>query len=148
MQRGGRWSVDFMYRLTISGHPVRSLSHERGRWWPFFRLIFGTGYDSFSYLRELPATEIRIDRAFISPIVGDERVRHLVYAMVEVGEALGLTVTAEGVETEGQAAILTELGCHLGQGFLWSPALPAENLRHWLAKPQADGTADRSASSG
>ncbi|XOZ34504.1 putative bifunctional diguanylate cyclase/phosphodiesterase [Halomonadaceae bacterium KBTZ08] len=94
---------------------------------------FGTGYASFAYLRRLPCTELKIDRAFIAPIVGDERARRLVLAMVEVGEALGLTVTAEGVETEGQAAILSELGCHLGQGFLWSPALPAENLRNWLA---------------
>lgn len=94
---------------------------------------FGTGYASFAYLRQLPCTELKIDRAFITPIVGDERVRRLVLAMVEVGEALGLTVTAEGIETEGQAAILTELGCNLGQGFLWSPAVPAENLRQWLA---------------
>ncbi len=93
---------------------------------------FGTGYASFSYLRRLPATELKIDRSFIRPLEGDERARRLVLAMVEAGHALGLTVTAEGIETEAQASIVTELGCDLGQGFLWSPALPAQDLRHWL----------------
>lgn len=94
---------------------------------------FGTGYASFSYLRTIPATELKIDRSFVSPIVGDERARRMVSAMIEVGHALGMKTTAEGVETEAQAGVLEEMGCELGQGFLWSPALSEADLTPWLA---------------
>ncbi|MFP4610646.1 MAG: putative bifunctional diguanylate cyclase/phosphodiesterase [Thiohalophilus sp.] len=93
---------------------------------------FGTGYASFAYLRSIPATELKIDRSFVTPIVGDERVRRMVSAMIEVGHALGMKTTAEGVETEAQASVLTELGCELAQGFLWSPALPEAELHNWI----------------
>lgn len=95
---------------------------------------FGTGYSSFAYLRRLPATNLKIDRAFIRTLEGDGKSRRLVLAMIEAAHSLDMSVTAEGVETEAQAAILTELGCELGQGFLWSPALPVEELRAWLSR--------------
>lgn len=95
---------------------------------------FGTGYSSFAYLRRLPATNLKIDRAFIRPLEGDGKSRRLVLAMIEAAHSLDMSVTAEGVETEAQAAILAELGCELGQGFLWSPALPGEELRAWLSR--------------
>jgi len=94
---------------------------------------FGTGYSSFAYLRHLPATNLKIDQQFVSPIEDDERARRLLKAMIEGGHALGMTVTAEGVETPGQASTLAEMGCDFGQGFLWSPAVPQEQLREWLA---------------
>ncbi len=93
---------------------------------------FGTGYASFGYLRRLPSTNVKIDREFIFPLEGDAKARRLLQSIVEVGHALGLTVTAEGVETEAQARILTDLGCDYGQGFLWSAALPADDLQAWL----------------
>lgn len=93
---------------------------------------FGTGYASFSYLRRLPVTGLKIDRAFVQHIEDDSRTRRLVLAMIEAGHALDLTITAEGIETEEQAQILTELGCDLGQGFLWSPALEQDALHKWL----------------
>lgn len=93
---------------------------------------FGTGYSSFAYLRRLPATNLKIDRAFIRLLEGDAKSRRLVLAMIEAAHSLGMSVTGEGVETEAQADILAQLGCELGQGFLWSPALPAEELRAWL----------------
>lgn len=93
---------------------------------------FGTGYASFGYLRKLPVTGLKIDRTFVKPIAGDARTRRLVLAMIEAGHALDLTVTAEGIETEEQARILTDLGCDLGQGFLWSPALEKADLDVWL----------------
>jgi len=94
---------------------------------------FGTGYASFAYLRQLPATDLKIDRAFVRPLEGEPRTARLVLAMIEAGHALDLTVTAEGVETAEQARILTDLGCDSGQGFLWSPARPQAELRQWLA---------------
>ena len=93
---------------------------------------FGTGYSSFAYLRRLPATNLKIDREFIRPLEGDIRARRLVLAMIESGQALGMSVTAEGIETDEQARILTELGCDYGQGFLWSPAMPDSGLRAWV----------------
>ncbi|MDO8860306.1 bifunctional diguanylate cyclase/phosphodiesterase [Haliea sp. E1-2-M8] len=93
---------------------------------------FGTGFASFGYLRRLPATNVKIDREFISPLEADAKARRLMQSIVEVGHALGLTVTAEGVETEGQARILADLGCDYGQGFLWSAAQPADGLQAWL----------------
>lgn len=95
---------------------------------------FGTGYSSFAYLRRLPATNLKIDRAFIRPLEGDAKTRRLVLAMIEAAHSLDMSVTAEGVETEAQADILTDLGCQFGQGFLWSPALPEDELRDWLKR--------------
>lgn len=93
---------------------------------------FGTGYASFSYLRRLPATNLKIDRAFVRPLEGDPKTARLVLAMTEAGHALDLGVTAEGVETAEQARILADLGCDLGQGYLWSAARPEQELRQWL----------------
>ncbi len=100
---------------------------------------FGTGYASFSYLRCLPVTNLKIDREFIRPLEGDTRARRLVMAMVDVGHALGLTVTAEGIETQAQARILADIGCDFGQGFLWSAARPADELQSWLDTNRARG---------
>ncbi|MDO8863580.1 EAL domain-containing protein [Haliea sp. E1-2-M8] len=93
---------------------------------------FGTGFASFGYLRRLPATNVKIDREFISPLETDAKARRLMQSIVDIGHALGMTVTAEGVETEGQARILADLGCDYGQGFLWSAAQPADDLQAWL----------------
>ncbi|SBR48749.1 MULTISPECIES: putative bifunctional diguanylate cyclase/phosphodiesterase [unclassified Halomonas] len=94
---------------------------------------FGTGYASFAYLRKLPVTGLKIDREFIRLLEDDAKTRRLVLAMIEAGHALDLTVTAEGIETEQQANILTEFGCDLGQGFLWSPALEESVLCQRMA---------------
>lgn len=86
----------------------------------------------FCVLAQLTATNLKIDRAFVRPLEGDTKARRLVLAMIESGHALGMTVTAEGVETREQARILAELDCDFGQGFLWSAALPESDLRQWL----------------
>ncbi|SES17248.1 diguanylate cyclase (GGDEF) domain-containing protein [Vreelandella subterranea] len=96
---------------------------------------FGTGYASFAYLRKLPVTGLKIDREFIRLLEDDAKTRRLVLTMIEAGHALDLSVTAEGIETEEQAKLLTEFGCDLGQGFLWSPALEASVLRERMASP-------------
>ncbi|MDZ7828996.1 MAG: bifunctional diguanylate cyclase/phosphodiesterase [Halofilum sp. (in: g-proteobacteria)] len=101
---------------------------------------FGTGYSSFAYLRRLPATNLKIDREFVRPLEGDARARRLVMAMIESGHALGMTVTAEGVETAEQARIVADLGCDLGQGFLWSPGKPEPDLREWVESARNQAT--------
>lgn len=93
---------------------------------------FGTGYASFEYLRELPVTGLKIDRVFVTDIESDSKARELLACMIDVGHVLGLAVTAEGVETEGQRNILLSLGCDYAQGFLFSPALAAGTYQQWV----------------
>lgn len=92
---------------------------------------FGTGFASFDYLRRLPITGIKIDRAFVVDIDTDERSRKLLGCMIDMGHALELTVTAEGVETQAQYRVLRALGCDLAQGFLFAKAMPASTFMAW-----------------
>jgi EAL domain-containing protein (putative c-di-GMP-specific phosphodiesterase class I) len=89
---------------------------------------FGTGYSSLSYLHEFPVDELKIDRSFIGRLDRDTRDKHLVGAIIGMAHALGLTVVAEGVETDQQLQLLTEFGCQLAQGYLFAPPQPAERL--------------------
>ena len=84
---------------------------------------FGTGYSSLSYLGELPFDSVKIDRSLITAIVGNERAVALASAIVEMGHALGKIVIAEGIETAEQADLLREIGCDVGQGYLFSRPL-------------------------
>ncbi len=99
---------------------------------------FGTGFSSFEYLQHLPITGLKIDRVFVSHLERDERARKLMACMIDVGHALDLVVTAEGVETVEQAAILRSLGCDQAQGFLYSPALPATEYHAWCQRHSKD----------
>lgn len=92
---------------------------------------FGTGFSSFEYLRHLPITGLKVDRAFVEGLEQDERARKLMACLIDVGHALDLEVTAEGVETQGQHRILQQLGCDQAQGFLYSKALPVDELLTW-----------------
>ncbi|MEM7427200.1 MAG: bifunctional diguanylate cyclase/phosphodiesterase, partial [Pseudomonadota bacterium] len=89
---------------------------------------FGTGYSSMSYLREFRLDRIKIDRTFVDQMGESQESRELVAKMIELGSALGLSVTAEGVETEDQARMLKESGCQELQGYLFSRPISAEEL--------------------
>jgi EAL domain-containing protein (putative c-di-GMP-specific phosphodiesterase class I) len=102
---------------------------------------FGTGYSSLAYLHSLPVDELKIDRSFVNRLGSDTRDRHLVQAIIGMGTALGLTVVAEGVETEEQLAYLDERGCDVAQGFLFSPAQPEDVFRARLGSAAVGGTA-------
>jgi diguanylate cyclase (GGDEF)-like protein len=93
---------------------------------------FGTGYSSLSYLRSFPFDKIKVDRAFVSDL--SERNEHvvIVQAVVSIARALGMTTTAEGVETEAQHQFLAALGCDEVQGYLFSPAVPVERLAEFF----------------
>ncbi len=93
---------------------------------------FGTGYSSLSRLTHLPIHELKIDRSFMRDVEADPSARAIVTAVVRVGQSLHLTVVAEGVETEGQLKLLTELGCDVVQGFLYAPALSPSAFGRWL----------------
>jgi diguanylate cyclase (GGDEF)-like protein/PAS domain S-box-containing protein len=93
---------------------------------------FGTGYSSLSRLMLLPIRELKIDRGFMRDIENNPSARAIVTTVVRVGQSLQLTVVAEGVETEGQRNLLSELGCDVVQGFLYSPALSPGEFGRWL----------------
>ncbi len=89
---------------------------------------FGTGYSSLSYLRRFEVDKIKIDRSFVQHLGQQDEAVAIVKAIVTLCHAMGLTVTAEGVETEDQKLFLTETGCSEMQGFLFSRALPEDQI--------------------
>jgi EAL domain-containing protein (putative c-di-GMP-specific phosphodiesterase class I) len=80
---------------------------------------FGTGYASLSYLKNFPFNLVKLDRSYVAGIVHDSGDRAIVTAVLGLAEALGLDTVAEGVEQAEQARVLTDLGCHLAQGYLF-----------------------------
>lgn len=99
---------------------------------------FGTGYASLAYLTSLPLDAIKIDRGLIADIVGGERDRIVVKAMIHLARELDLKVVVEGVETTGQLALLADWGCDLYQGFLGAGALNQEELSRFVAAANAE----------
>jgi diguanylate cyclase (GGDEF)-like protein len=93
---------------------------------------FGTGYSSLSYLQRFPFDKIKIDRSFIRDLAGAGASSTIVQAVVTIAAASDMTTTAEGVETEQQRNLLHILGCTEMQGFLFSPAIPAVEIRRLL----------------
>ncbi len=94
---------------------------------------FGTGYSSLSYLRRFPFDKIKIDRSFITDLTRDNGSHAIVSAILAMSGKLGLEVTAEGVETEGQLALLRAAGCDQIQGFLLGRPMPAAAAAALLA---------------
>jgi diguanylate cyclase (GGDEF)-like protein/PAS domain S-box-containing protein len=95
---------------------------------------FGTGYSSLSYLALLHPRIIKIDQSFVSPAKESIRNDTLLEAIVTLGNNLNMTMLAEGIETEAQLERLRHLGCELGQGFLFSPAVPSGEVLAMLAR--------------
>jgi EAL domain-containing protein (putative c-di-GMP-specific phosphodiesterase class I) len=93
---------------------------------------FGTGYSSLSYLQRFPFDKIKIDRSFIRDIGGPGASSSIVQAVVNIAAASDMTTTAEGVETERQRNLLYILGCTEMQGYLFSPAISAAEVRRLL----------------
>jgi EAL domain-containing protein (putative c-di-GMP-specific phosphodiesterase class I) len=93
---------------------------------------FGVGYSSLSYLKRLPVDEIKIDRSFVAQMADDEDDAFIVRSTIDLGRNLGLSVVAEGVETEAVWNELSELGCDYAQGWFLGRPMPAADLGDWL----------------
>jgi EAL domain-containing protein (putative c-di-GMP-specific phosphodiesterase class I) len=99
---------------------------------------FGTGYSSLSYLRRFQVNRIKIDRSFVRDMARDENTVPIIAALIAMAHRLKIAVTAEGVETEEQLALLRAQACDSAQGYLISRPVPADGLlallRHTLAR--------------
>jgi predicted signal transduction protein with EAL and GGDEF domain len=93
---------------------------------------FGTGYSSLSYIRSFPFDKIKIDRSFVHDLAANLDSQAIVRAIVSLGRSLGITITAEGIETESERACLQAEGCSEGQGYLFSAARPQEEVLRLL----------------
>ncbi len=89
---------------------------------------FGTGYSSLSWLSDFPFTTIKVDKSFVQETILSEEKANLVEAMVAIGKTLGMSVVAEGVETVAQRRFLENIGCEKLQGYLYSPAITADEF--------------------
>jgi EAL domain-containing protein (putative c-di-GMP-specific phosphodiesterase class I) len=92
---------------------------------------FGTGYSSLMQLRQLPFTEVKIDRFFVEDAVTSADSRTIVKSIIDLAHGLGLSVTAEGIEQADQLLLLRELGCDVAQGYLIATPLEPQNLKPW-----------------
>ncbi|MEW6119886.1 MAG: EAL domain-containing protein [Pseudomonadota bacterium] len=128
---------------TLAGSAVLQRLAEEGA-----RLAiddFGTGYSSLAYLRQLIAARLKIDRSFIADMDKDAEARAIVASMIGMARALGLKVTAEGVETAEQVELLKALGCDDVQGYYFAAPLDETGLRERLALVSPASAPDRTA---
>ncbi|WP_457421880.1 putative bifunctional diguanylate cyclase/phosphodiesterase [Roseateles sp. P5_E7] len=95
---------------------------------------FGTGFSSLSQLRQLQVDRLKIDRAFVQEAQSSTAGSTIAQMVINLGRGLGLTVIAEGIETEEQRQYLIGLGCHEGQGWLFARPMPADQLEAWMVR--------------
>ena len=89
---------------------------------------FGTGYSSLSLLRKLPIDVLKLDRRFISQEHATGRETKILESIIDLSNDLGITTVCEGIETDDQAKALEELGCAIGQGYLFARPMPASQF--------------------
>jgi EAL domain-containing protein (putative c-di-GMP-specific phosphodiesterase class I) len=101
---------------------------------------FGTGFSSLSHLRDFPIDKVKIDKSFVQTLAQDHQTRLIVQALIGMARNMDIDVVAEGVETDEQRTLLMQMGCKLGQGFLFSPA---EDISRLCLKSFQTKTDDR-----
>jgi diguanylate cyclase (GGDEF)-like protein/PAS domain S-box-containing protein len=104
---------------------------------------FGTGFSSLAYLRELPVHAVKLDKSFVTHLHERADDRSIVNGTVRMAHELGLKVVAEGVESEWAAQYLSDAGYDYGQGYRYSPAVPAEECRRWIVSFNSAASADQ-----
>ncbi|WP_238120751.1 MULTISPECIES: EAL domain-containing protein [unclassified Xanthobacter] len=133
--------VEITERVMMDQHP-NSLATARAIEALGVRLAmddFGTGYSSLSALARLPIAELKIDRSFMLSLERDQHAQALATAVIRIGQSLGMTVVAEGVETDKQMRLLQELDCDAAQGYLFARALAPADFEGWLEGRLARG---------
>ena len=93
---------------------------------------FGTGYSNLGYLESFPLSEIKVDRSFVHDVAHSAAKRVIVESVIKLGDALGIRVLAEGIETEAERAIMCAMGCSIGQGFLFAAPMDEARLGRLL----------------
>ena len=111
---------------------IDKMSALRARGVKFSLDDFGTGFSSLNYLKRLPLNTLKIDQSFVRDVLIDPHDAAIASTVVALGKSLGLSVVAEGVETEGQRQFLLSHGCQLFQGFLYSRALPIAGFNSFV----------------
>ena len=120
---------------TLMADPVRSkqvLAELRALGLRLAVDDYGTGYSSLAYLQELAIDELKLDKSFVMRMTYDRGAAAIVRTTIDLAHSLGLTMVAEGVESETALLELARLGCDVAQGYHISKPLPAEQLTHWL----------------
>ena len=105
---------------------------------------FGSGHASMAYPTKLPASELKIDRSFVTGMCQSPREEAIVRSTVDLAGHLNLHVVAEGIETPDVWERLAELGCDTAQGYLLSPPLPPDEFTAWLRNPGEQQTSQES----
>jgi EAL domain-containing protein (putative c-di-GMP-specific phosphodiesterase class I) len=100
---------------------------------------FGTGYSSLGYLWKFPFSKIKIDRSFVSALDTSASARGILHSIIGLGHGLGMSVTAEGIETEEHAQTLRDLECDYAQGYLLSRPVRVADIAPLILKNFADG---------
>lgn len=94
---------------------------------------FGKGHSALTYLKNLPADELKIDKHFIGSLASDEKDRHIVQAVISLARAFGMRVVAEGVDNDESLRVIDELGCECAQGFYFSRPMRGDLLYEWVS---------------
>jgi EAL domain-containing protein (putative c-di-GMP-specific phosphodiesterase class I) len=104
---------------------------------------FGTGYSSLAYLQRLPIDELKIDRSFVAAMTDDDNAAVVVRSVIKLANSLGLTVVAEGVESEDAFVWLRALGCDQMQGYYLGQGMTSEDLLAWLRQSPWAATSEQ-----
>ncbi|WP_296182755.1 putative bifunctional diguanylate cyclase/phosphodiesterase [Pseudomonas sp. UBA1879] len=130
----GRFELEFTESALCDNPDITRQQLERLRALDIDIAIddFGTGYSNWTYLRQLPATTVKLDKSLVENLDANEKDRRLVEAIVDLARRLGYRVVAEGAETEDVYEVLCQLGCHEVQGFLVARPMTASALEHWM----------------
>jgi EAL domain-containing protein (putative c-di-GMP-specific phosphodiesterase class I) len=139
-----RWHIDPRdMELELTESVLMEVSQQHSQVFESLRQLgvrtaiddFGTGYSSLAYLKRFPIDVLKIDRAFVNGITHAGHDSAIVHTVVSLARALGLRTTAEGIEERSQWALLAQLGCDQGQGYIFSRPLRPEGIAGLLGKP-------------
>jgi len=131
--RGLKLEITESVLMENSARNMEQLARLRGLGLELMIDDFGTGYSSLSSLHRFPIETLKIDRTFVNRMEFEEENSEIVRTIMTLGRNLDMSIVAEGIETQAQHDLLRDLGCDMGQGFLFSNAVDAESAEAWLS---------------